>query len=63
MRVLKFGGSSVANANNIKSVINILQQSIEQDGHIIIVLSAFGGATDDLLETASLASIGDVAYT
>ncbi len=62
MRVLKFGGSSVANADNIKSVINILQQSVEKDGSIIIVLSAFGGATDNLLEAASLASEGDISY-
>ncbi len=62
MRVLKFGGSSVANANNIKSVINILQQSVEKNGNIIIVLSAFGGATDNLLEAASLASDGDISY-
>ena len=62
MRVLKFGGSSVANANNIKSVISILRQSIERDAKIIIVLSAFGGATDDLLEAASLASGGDASY-
>lgn len=62
MRVLKFGGSSVANANNIKSVISILQQSVEKDANTIIVLSAFGGATDDLLEAAALASCGDAAY-
>ncbi len=62
MRVLKFGGSSVANANNIKSVISILQQAVEKDSKTIIVLSAFGGATDDLLEAASLASRGDASY-
>lgn len=62
MRVLKFGGSSVANANNIKNVISILHESIKKDAGIIIVLSAFGGATDDLLEAASLASNGDAAY-
>ncbi len=62
MRVLKFGGSSVANANNIKNVISILQQSVEKDSNAIIVLSAFGGATDDLLEAASLASRGDASY-
>ncbi|MEO8567901.1 MAG: bifunctional aspartate kinase/homoserine dehydrogenase I [Ginsengibacter sp.] len=62
MQVLKFGGSSVANANNITSVISILQQSVEKDSKTVIVLSAFGGATDDLLEAASLASRGDVSY-
>ena len=62
MRVLKFGGSSVANADNIKSVISILGQSLEKDNKTVIILSAFGGATDDLLEAASLASRGDVSY-
>ncbi|HEV8082779.1 MAG TPA: aspartate kinase, partial [Chitinophagaceae bacterium] len=62
MRVLKFGGSSLANANNIKSVISILRQSVEKDVNTLIVLSAFGGATDDLLEAASLASRGDASY-
>ncbi|MEP7251457.1 MAG: bifunctional aspartate kinase/homoserine dehydrogenase I [Ginsengibacter sp.] len=62
MRVLKFGGTSVANANNIKNVINILQQAIGQETKVVVVLSALGGATDDLLEAATLASRGDAAY-
>ena len=62
MRVLKFGGTSVANANNIKNVINILQQAIELDTKVVVVLSALGGATDDLLEAATLASRGDAIY-
>ncbi|MEO6288762.1 MAG: bifunctional aspartate kinase/homoserine dehydrogenase I [Ginsengibacter sp.] len=62
MRVLKFGGSSVANANNINKVISIVQQSVEKDNSTIVILSAFGGATDNLLEAAALASVGDAAY-
>ncbi len=62
MQVLKFGGSSVANAQNINSVISILQQAIKKDSDTIVVLSAFGGATDALLEAASLASRGDTSY-
>ncbi|MEO6220477.1 MAG: bifunctional aspartate kinase/homoserine dehydrogenase I, partial [Ginsengibacter sp.] len=62
MKVLKFGGSSVANAHNINRVISILEQSVEKDGNTIIILSALGGATDALLEAAALASRGNASY-
>lgn len=62
MQVLKFGGSSVASAENINRVIAILQRSIEKNTNTIVVLSALGGVTDALLEAASLASEGDDTY-
>ncbi|MEO7961303.1 MAG: bifunctional aspartate kinase/homoserine dehydrogenase I [Ginsengibacter sp.] len=62
MKVLKFGGSSVASAENIKKVVSILQKNLATEEKIIIVLSAFGGATDTLIETAELASCGDTSY-
>ena len=36
MQVLKFGGSSVANAKNINSVIAIVQESLKNDNIIVI---------------------------
>ena len=62
MQVLKFGGSSVANAKNINSVVAIVQQAIKNDVNIVIILSAFGGVTDDLLEAVTFASAGDITY-
>ncbi|MDQ6891009.1 MAG: bifunctional aspartate kinase/homoserine dehydrogenase I, partial [Bacteroidota bacterium] len=62
MQVLKFGGSSVANAENINNVVSIVQQSLKKNNNIIIVLSALGGTTDALLEAAIAASHGDVLY-
>lgn len=62
MRVLKFGGSSVANAENISRVIHILQQSFANNGQTIIVLSALGGITDSLIEAANLSASGDIDY-
>ncbi len=62
MQVLKFGGSSVANANNINSVIAIVNQSSKKNNNIIIILSALGGTTDALLEVATLASNTDNSY-
>jgi aspartokinase/homoserine dehydrogenase 1 len=55
MRVLKFGGTSVAHAQNIKRVIDIiLNKSISE--HIIVAVSAFSGVTDLLLQAAALAA-------
>ena len=60
MYVLKFGGSSVANANNIKIVADIL---LSYPNHpIVVVVSALGGITDQLLLTGEKASNGDEAY-
>jgi len=60
MYVLKFGGSSVANANNIKIVANILLQYPNKP--VITVVSALGGITDLLLLTGDRAAAGDETY-
>ncbi|MEO5649796.1 MAG: aspartate kinase, partial [Ginsengibacter sp.] len=62
MQVLKFGGSSVANANNINRVISILQNAAQKDEQIVVVLSEFGGITDTLIEAGNLASMADILY-
>lgn len=60
MKVLKFGGTSVANANNIALVKEIVAN--EKSDKTIVVVSAFGGVTDVLLRTAQLASKQDSDY-
>ena len=60
MKVLKFGGSSVANAENIKKVVAIIRQP--QYKKSVIVFSAFGGVTDLLIKTGTDASLGNEAY-
>ncbi len=60
MKVLKFGGSSVANADNIKKVVSVIQQP--QYRSSIVVVSALGGVTDALLSTGNLAADGNEAY-
>ena len=60
MKVLKFGGSSVANAEAISKVKAIAASN--SDTPIIIVVSALGGITDHLLNTAFLAADGNIAY-
>lgn len=60
MYVLKFGGSSVANANNIKIVADILLAYPSKP--IVVVVSALGGITDQLLLTGDKAACGDESY-
>ncbi|GHT67781.1 bifunctional aspartate kinase/homoserine dehydrogenase I [Bacteroidia bacterium] len=59
MKVLKFGGSSVANAENIKRVKTIVEQSPDNKW---VVVSAMGGITDMLLKACQYAACGDAAY-
>lgn len=61
MQVLKFGGSSVANAGNINKVANIISQRTGNN-RTVIVVSALGGITDMLLQCASLAADNNPAY-
>jgi aspartokinase/homoserine dehydrogenase 1 len=60
MKVLKFGGTSVANAQHIKQVQNIVKNLDENN--IVVVVSALGGITDLLLKTVDLASNQDESY-
>ena len=61
MQVLKFGGSSVANAENIKKVISIVAERSKTIPSIV-VLSALGGVTDLLLQCSQLAAAGQEHY-
>jgi len=58
MKVLKFGGSSVANATAINQVVNIIKENNNQ----IVVVSAIGGVTNLLLEVAQLAKQKNKKY-
>ena len=61
MKVLKFGGSSVASSENISKVINIVIENSSKN-KIALVVSALGGITDVLLEAGNLACKGDQSY-
>ena len=61
MKVLKFGGTSVANAENIQLVKNIVQKE-SSSNYLCVVVSALGGVTDLLLDSVFLASQQKEAY-
>ncbi len=60
MKILKFGGSSVATPDRIRAVIGIIKPYIP--GKVAVVFSAFGGVTDELIEISRLALEGDEQY-
>ena len=51
--VKKFGGSSVADAEKIRRVAGIIADTYDQGNDVVVVLSAQGDTTDDLLEKAA----------
>ncbi|MDE6458769.1 MAG: aspartate kinase, partial [Muribaculum sp.] len=59
MKVLKFGGTSVGTVESLRNVKAIIESQTEP---VIVVVSALGGITDQLINTARLASQGDIAY-
>ena len=61
MQVLKFGGTSVANAENLRQVISIVKTGRKKD-KLIVVVSALGGTTDVLLQAARQAAEANEAY-
>ena len=55
MKVLKFGGTSVGSSENINKVIEIVSKNEQNDVQAVVV-SAFSGVTNLLLEAAHLSA-------
>ena len=60
MKVLKFGGTSVANSESLKFVVDIVKRSTSEKQ--IVVVSALGGITNLLVEMALTASRGEANF-
>ena len=54
MIVMKFGGTSVEDAKAIRNVTEIVKKEIPN--HPVVVVSACAGITNQLLQSATLAS-------
>ncbi|TDE52644.1 bifunctional aspartate kinase/homoserine dehydrogenase I [Flavobacterium sp. GT3P67] len=61
MKVLKFGGTSVANAQNIKLVLDIVINKAKEE-KLIVVVSAFSKVTDLLQLASQKAAAGDESF-
>lgn len=58
MKVLKFGGTSVGSVKSILSLKRIVEKEAKHQ-KVIVVVSALGGITDQLIKTSQLALKGD----
>lgn len=61
MRILKFGGTSLATPERIRRVAAIVAAAREEEP-IVVVVSAFGGVTNELLRALELAAGRDVEW-
>jgi aspartokinase/homoserine dehydrogenase 1 len=59
MKVMKFGGTSVGTIESLRNVKAIVESC---DEPVVVVVSALGGITDQLIATARLAAAGDIAH-
>ena len=56
---MKFGGTSVGSVDSILQVKRIVEAA---DEPVVVVVSALGGITDQLIRTGQTAALGDAAY-
>lgn len=55
MIIMKFGGTSVGNAQRIKNIARIVVDHFHKKGKVVVVVSALNGVTDKLLTCAKMA--------
>ncbi|MFV5696174.1 bifunctional aspartate kinase/homoserine dehydrogenase I [Flavobacterium sp. LB3P122] len=61
MKILKFGGTSVANPQNIKLVLDIVINKAKEE-KLVVVVSAFSKVTDMLQLASQKAAAGDESF-
>ena len=58
MKILKFGGSSIGTVDQLNTALKIIKETCKNE-QTIVVVSAFGDVTDQLISIAKLASQND----
>lgn len=62
MKILKFGGTSVGSIDALQSLIEVVRKNIANQEQIVLVVSAMGGITNQLISMAE-GAIGGLDYT
>lgn len=60
MKVFKFGGTSVGSVAGLQNIRQIIGR---EDGRVVVVVSALGGVTDQLIAVSRAAATADADYT
>lgn len=63
MKILKFGGTSISSSKRIQNVTAIIREQWECCSPIAVVVSAFGGVTDALIQISQQAVKTDRSYS
>src|SRR5258706_1869949 len=63
MLVQKYGGTSVANAERIAHVAQIVAAYRKKNPDLVVVVSAFSGVTDALISASAMAAAHDESYS
>lgn len=63
MKVIKFGGTSVGSIENLNKVASIVAGLKKPGEPLLVVCSAFGGVTDELIRAADLACARDASFS
>ncbi|MEO5762793.1 MAG: bifunctional aspartate kinase/homoserine dehydrogenase I [Vicinamibacteria bacterium] len=61
MKVMKFGGTSVGTSDRIRGVVRLVQEASTTE-RVAVVVSAFGGVTNELIEASQHASRGSLEW-
>jgi bifunctional aspartokinase / homoserine dehydrogenase 1 len=61
VKVMKFGGTSVGTPDRIKDVVRLVGEALAAD-RVIVVVSAFSGVTNSLIEAAEKAVSGSLGW-
>ena len=61
MRVLKFGGTSVGSPERIQDVVRLVETALSSEPALVVV-SAFGGVTNSLIDGIRLAEAGEPGW-
>lgn len=56
---MKFGGTSVGNADAMEQTVGIVQSALEEGNRVAVIVSAMAGVTDALLRSVRAAVSGD----
>jgi len=62
MFVIKFGGTSVGSVESLRKIKSILEERVANDDELFVVVSAFGGVTNQLEEILEKAAKDNPAY-
>lgn len=62
MKVLKFGGTSVGSREGINQILSIIKNQMTEDSHLLVVVSAFSGVTNNLIKLGKQAEVSDPEF-